>query len=672
MEDKAMSEKQGPPHHIPATHVVGEHGRIELPATYIGKQPKPGKDAIGGGFRVPPTRPGGMGSGITNAEGLRRETRDNIKAIETAVKNEYAARSQDLPRSTEIDLANVRAQYPAPTVSPAQAYQHELNVRNVLIQQRTTELHSTTVLANNFYGHTPINLTISDYFARAQALDRAVTPYGPAYSKWVASYKAAYSAQLLAEQVQLLNNQQIHIQNLLAGALLQEQRAAEQARLAAQQEAQRVAAEQARIDAQAEQDRLQAEAEAQRQAEEEAKLKAMASLNEVAGIRPFPVSGSAAASGPVLTVGAGTLVVEAATTLAIRTALRSAAVAAVSALAAVVGTASGAVIVVGVAALVYYALRDKQEPHALSVPLSDLTTYDADGLYAIAEANGEIELTVALGSKTTENTTEFVVAAANGTTVPDKVPVRLTTYDPVLNVYSAHHPGASGIGMTWTPIVRPGSASSALPVHEQNVVAYEGTTLTVLEGRINISPALDLYNFGGFIYVFPIESGIPPQYVVFSTPYEGATAVGRYSGRKFNPEKSGGPILELDWRTATVTRQGIDLVKLHTARLDQSDANDIMISRLEKILKGEMALTDTDRRYYTHEIRELERFRTMGLSDAFMPEEGSPEWNNAHTATLEDFKLGASDSLLYSADAIDAGDKQIERIYEKLLKGGAQ
>lgn len=172
--------------------------------------------------------------------------------------------------------------------------------------------------------------------------------------------------------------------------------------------------------------------------------------------------------------------------------------------------------------------------------------------------------------------------------------------------------------------------------------------------------------------MFPIESGIPPQYVVLSTPYYGATTIGKFSGRKFNPERSGGPILELDWRTATVTREGVDLVRLHTARLDQSDANDIMIKRLENILKGELALTDTDRRYYTHEIRELERFRLMGLSDVFMPEEGSQEWNNAHTATLEDFKLGASESLLYSADALEAGNKQIERIYENLLKGGFQ
>lgn len=81
-----MSEKQGPPHHIPATDIRGEREYIELDTTYVGKQPKPGQNPKGGGFSIPPTRPGGMGSGITNTEGLRRETRDNINAAEAFVK----------------------------------------------------------------------------------------------------------------------------------------------------------------------------------------------------------------------------------------------------------------------------------------------------------------------------------------------------------------------------------------------------------------------------------------------------------------------------------------------------------------------------------------------------------------------------------------------------------
>jgi hypothetical protein len=731
-----MSEEQGPPLHLAETNILGKDGRIELETTYIGKQPKPGKNPKGGGFSIPPTRAGGMGSGITNTEGLRRETGAHIFATQAAVKNEYATKSQDLPRLTEVELANFRARYPAKAGTPAQTYQHELNVRNLLQQKKTTELNTQTGLANAYYGQSPINKTFTDYLARAKALKIEIRPDSPDHKKWVASYKAAYTAKLLMEQIQLLNNQRGHVRSRLASAKAQEQRAAaKQARLAAEQEAQRVAAEESRLKAEAqlrEQARLKALAETerlaaekaqiaaqvaaqnfavaqarlkeakdqrelealrstrqhqdQRQAKEESRNQALLRENavyqrqaekahiearrraETETRRQIANVGAAAASGPMLTVGAGTLLVDAATSLAIKTALRTAAATAITALAAAVGTASGVVIVVGVAALVYYTLRDNKEPYALSVPLSNLTTYDVDELHDIAQANGEIELPVAIGSRTVDNTTEFSVATTNGTTVPRKVPVRLAAYDPVLNVYRAENPNVQSPGMTWTPIVRPGNASTALPVTEPNAVPYTGATVTALKGRIDTNPQLDLYSFGGFIYVFPVESGIAPQYVMINSPYDGATVTGQYSGRKFNPEQAGGPILDLDWRSTTVTQQGTNLVKLHTARFNQSDANDIMIERLEKILNGQIQVTDVDLRYYTHELRELERYRAIGYSDNVSPPDVSPVWNNAHTATLEDYKLGNSLTLLYTETAINAMNAQDQREYEKELK----
>ncbi len=66
---------------------------------------------------------------------------------------------------------------------------------------------------------------------------------------------------------------------------------------------------------------------------------------------------------------------------------------------------------------------------------------------------------------------------------------------------------------------------------------------------------------------------------------------------------------EQDWKTATIDRTGVDKVKLHTGRFGVSPENAVMIDRLEKILKGELQSTDTYKRFYTHEIRELERYR---------------------------------------------------------------
>lgn len=151
----------------------------------------------------------------------------------------------------------------------------------------------------------------------------------------------------------------------------------------------------------------------------------------------------------------------------------------------------------------------------MSVPLADLIPTDLNSLRPIGEANGEIELPIAIGSRTVGNTTEFVVAAANGTTVPGKIPVRLATYDPSVNAYKSYNPDAPSIGMTWTPIVKPNNASTSLPPREPNIVVYDRTTLTALEGRIDTHPELDLYSFGGFITVFPIDSGIPPTFTMF-------------------------------------------------------------------------------------------------------------------------------------------------------------
>jgi len=517
-----MSGKHGPPHELPATSIVGQSTTIELPTTYIGKQPKPGKHPNGGGFSVPPTRPGGIGPGITYKEHLRSQTLRNVFATEKSAQNDYAAKSQDLPRATDVEFENFKTQYPAATATQTQVHQHELNISNILIQQKTAELHVQTGLANAFYGHSPLNATAKDYIAKVESLEKTVQPYGTAYTTWANSYKAAYSAKLLTEQIQLLNNKQVHVQNLLAAAHAQEQRqqaaeheaqrvAAERARLAAEQEAQRVAAEEARKD---QKKRSAEEAAAKSRAEQDVRLKYLGSWSESLDTdqahRLFPVSGSAASVVPVFTVATGSIFTTANNALAIKDALRLAVAAVIAAL-----TTSTGVVIGGFAALLFPSPLSNSELYALSVPLSDLTPDDLDDLHAIAEASGEIELPVSIGSRTVDDTIEFVVAATNGTTVPSKVLVRLATLDPGLNIYRSYSPDAPSIGMTWTPIVEQKNASTTSPARESRIFIYNGTTPAPLEGRLDEYPELDLYSFGGFINVFPAESGIPPIYTMF-------------------------------------------------------------------------------------------------------------------------------------------------------------
>lgn len=331
--------------------------------------------------------------------------------------------------------------------------------------------------------------------------------------------------------------------------------AAEQAQVAAQAAARQLAAERAHLEVQAEikrqvekareakEEKERAEVNAKKQAEKLAKLNAMVAMFKAweasHASRPFPVSGRSASAGPVFTLATGRLATGVATTQAVRAALQTAVTTVATA-----STAAASAVMVGFAALRFPSpLADGERRqlsvrlsslvpddfhtwslslteykpdnlHALSIPLSDLTQ-DIDGLPAIAQANGAVRLPVAIGSRTEGNTTEYFAVATNGTSVPGEVPVRLATFDSDLNVYRSYNPDVPSIGMTWTPVVEPNNTSTTLPAAEPNIAIYDGTTLTALEGRRDEYPELDLYSFGGFITVFPAESGIPPIFTMF-------------------------------------------------------------------------------------------------------------------------------------------------------------
>ncbi|XVN17514.1 S-type pyocin domain-containing protein [Pseudomonas corrugata] len=534
------------------------------------------------------------------------------------------------------------------------------------IEARTLTLHLSkaradhqeqVTIANRYYGHDPLTHKGRDPFYKGfDAPDRiSQGEYYKAVGKWNISYAAAYEAKFLAEQIKLLEARLV-IQNKVVAEASARTAAAAQAK--AQADRQRTAAIKARKAAKAEakrnakRRRIAAKA-AQRQAEiPEARKPVLAATTR-------PVLASAAIA-PALSVIGGSFAADQVIALAITNALRAAAAAVIDTLITLAGPAAA-----GITALVYTSELGNGDLYVLSVPLSELAPDNTDDLHAIATSRGETHLPVALGSRTIANKTEFIVAATPADSTLAKVPVRLATFDPQENIYKSHSQDAESIGITWTPVVTTDNVSTSLPASIPDVIHYSGAILEIKAGRLDTHPELDRYSFGGFVTVFPVESGIAPLYTVFSNPYEGATTKGEHSGRDFNPDKAGGPIIDLDWRTATVTREGIDTIKLHIARLSPSDANGVMIKRLENILSGDIDVTDTDLRYYTHEIRELKRFRNLGLRDDFVPTDDSSYWNNAHTATLEDYKIQDRASLLYTTDALAKADLQDERDYKK-------
>jgi hypothetical protein len=126
---------------------------------------------------------------------------------------------------------------------------------------------------------------------------------------------------------------------------------------------------------------------------------------------------------------------------------------------------------------------------------------------------------------------------------------------------------------------------------------------------------------------------------------------GASSNRPFDSDRAGGPILKLSTKGVKITHRGIDVLERHIARFGPDKANEFMVKRLRAIANGELAPTQYDMNYYTHELREFARYRKLGWETGrpAHPDAAHELWENAHTATLEDYRL--KDSELYHPDA---------------------
>lgn len=130
-------------------------------------------------------------------------------------------------------------------------------------------------------------------------------------------------------------------------------------------------------------------------------------------------------------------------------------------------------------------------------------------------------------------------------------------------------------------------------------------------------------------------------------------AKGSYSGRNFDPDLAGGPILNLSTEGVVIDKAGIATVEKHVSRFEYDPGNIVMVDRLKRIERGEIKTEQVDLNYYTHECREFERYCNLGWETGQPPGiEGYKLWDNAHTATLEDFKLEGKLEDLYHPEAL--------------------
>lgn len=131
---------------------------------------------------------------------------------------------------------------------------------------------------------------------------------------------------------------------------------------------------------------------------------------------------------------------------------------------------------------------------------------------------------------------------------------------------------------------------------------------------------------------------------------------GAISGRPFNPLKSGGQILNLSDRDVKITYKGVVLVEAHVRRFNPvGEAELRMVERLRSIAADTLVAEPVDLRFYTHELREYLRYKKLGYptGQPADPDEAYELWNNAHTATLEDYQLKEGFGVLFHPSVED-------------------
>ena len=530
----------------------------------------------------------------------------------------FATNLQSMPETISKSIAAIEQNEGGPASEVDKIEQHIRSV-DTLIAQKAQVSAAQKVIADKYYYGDFFRFPTMQFIKDAISGSKTNYPPDKNYKEWYASLEAAYAAKYSNREIDYLNALK---QNLQAQA--NQARADAEAKRIADEAA---AAEAARVAAEA------AAAEAARVAAEAAALKAA---------HTFRLPGAGATQ---LSAAAGSIAVTAGSGVTLEAAIQAAKVA--------LSTVVSAATAVGIGALTYSESLGNGELPAtmLDLPAKELAPSLPDNLLEVAAAGGTVDVLYRLYGD--QSKYSVVATQVTGGLAPT-VPVRALVLDPVANAYTFTTTDTPPITLAF-PIALPGNSSTATPAQPVETPVYTGITLTPIEVKAVPFPIASQLGIRDAIYVYPADSGLPPIYAVFSSPYEGATTKGIHSGRVYNPDKAGGPTQDLDWATATVTQEGIDLVKLHTSRFVPSDANKIMIDRLEKILSGHISITDVDKRFYTHEMRELERYRAIGVADGV---EGNV-WNNAHTATLEDYKLRDADDLFYTPEAIAAEIKQV-------------
>ncbi|WP_282384567.1 MULTISPECIES: S-type pyocin domain-containing protein [unclassified Pseudomonas] len=478
-----------------------------------------------------------LGAGDGSGPGINFAPLGEILDMESIYKDT----SRNIAQVIEHELAEVRAAGDQSVLPPLDALAREMRFRESLTTRKFNAFFVARDVAIQRFSHAQIETFFNG--GRLPQVNRR----GSSVSVRQA-YSALFNAKLLVEGINLLNSQSATVKGMIAVVQAQEAEriAQEQARLAAEharqvaQEQARVAQEQARRLAEElarqaaadeirrleeEQARLAAEALERKRAEEQAALEAEAEARRVAEEKRrqdtsgghsslLRFQGNTSHAQLVFATSAGAVAIADNLMAGFAASIRSA-VAGLSGLAA--GTASG--LMVGVSAFVYSPVLgngELPERFLLSLPLADLLPGQLPDLDRLASERARLNLPVRLSARPlTGSLAELLVVPVAGTKRPSGVRVVAAGFNAGNNTYSATLTDIPPTTAVWTPAVTPADSSTLFPIENPSPPRYIGGNLVPIEGRIDAYPGRGNIRFDDFILVFPPESGLPPQYVMF-------------------------------------------------------------------------------------------------------------------------------------------------------------
>ncbi|WP_448694911.1 S-type pyocin domain-containing protein [Pseudomonas moraviensis] len=478
-----------------------------------------------------------LGAGDGSGPGINVAPLGEILDMESIYKDT----SRNIAQVIELELAEVRAAGDQSVLPPLDALAREMRFRESLIARKFGALLVAKDVAIQRFGHDQV-----ETFFNGGRLPQVNRRGGNVSVRQ--AYSALFNAKLLVEGIGVLNSQSATVKGMIAVVQAQEAEriAQEQARLAAEharqvaQEQARVAQEQARRLAEElarqaaanelrrleeEQARLAAEALERKRAEEQAALEAEAEARRVAEEKrrqqtpgghnsPLRFQGNISHAQLVFATSGGAVAIADSLMAGLAASIRSA-VAVLSGLAA--GTASG--LMVGVSAFVYSPVLgngELPERFLLSLPLADLLPGPLPDLNTLANERARLNLPVRLSTRPlTGSLAELLVVPVAGTKLPSGVRVIAAGYNAGDNTYSATLTDVPPTSAVWTPAVTPADSSTLFPIGNPAPPRYIGGNLVPIEGRIDAYPGRGNIRFDDFILVFPPETGLPPQYVMF-------------------------------------------------------------------------------------------------------------------------------------------------------------